>query len=114
MSHLSILPTVLRELDLLDAALRDLGLNPEPGGDLKGFADDRQPVDRSVRLAGGQRLGWRRQADGQLVLVADLQTIGRSHELQPLIGAITRRYAARLALREAERSLIGARIDIAS
>lgn len=114
MSHLSILPTVLRELDLLDASLRDLGFSPESGGNLQGFAEDRQPVDLSVRLADGQRLGWRRQGDGQLVLVADLQRIGRSRSLRPLIGTITRRYAARLALREAAHSLAGARLEISA
>lgn len=114
MSHLSILPTVLRELDLLDAALRDLGLSPVAGGDLQGFADDRQPVDLSVTLSDGQRIGWRRQRDGQLSLVADLQRIGRSRSLRPLIGAITRRYAARLALREAGLSLAGAQIEMSA
>ncbi len=112
MSHLSILPTVLRELDLLEAALRDLGLTPLRGGDLQGFAEDRQPVDLSVNLADGQPVGWRRQSDGQLMLVADLQRLGRSHSLRSLIGAITRRYAARLALREAASSLAGARVEI--
>ena len=114
MSHLSILPTVLRELDLLDAALCDLGLSPVSGGDLQGFADDLQPVDRSVTLADGQRIGWRRQRDGQLVLVADLQRLSRSRSLRPLIGAITRRYAARLALREAALSLAGAQIEVSA
>jgi hypothetical protein len=114
MSHLSILPTVLRELDLLEAALLDLGLSPLRGGGLQGFADDRQQVDLSVTLAGGQRIGWRRQRDGRLALVADLQRLGRSRSLRPLIGSITRRYAARLALQEASRSLAGAVVEVSA
>ncbi|MEY3735659.1 MAG: hypothetical protein RLZZ624_718 [Cyanobacteriota bacterium] len=44
--------------------------------------------------------------------MADLQRLGRSRSLRPLIGAITRRYAARLALREAASSLAGARVHL--
>ena len=42
-----------------------------------------------------------RQGDGSLALVADLQRLSRAQELQQLLGRITRRYAAEIALREA-------------
>ena len=44
MSHLSILPTVLKDEALLAQALNDLDLPVHPGGELRGFADDRQAV----------------------------------------------------------------------
>jgi hypothetical protein len=113
MSHLSILPTVLRDSTLLAAALEDLGLNPRPAGVLRGFADDRQPVILRVQLADGQWLGWRQQPDGSLALVGDLQRLGRSRSLQQLIGRITRCYAARLALRTASEELSGAAVQLA-
>ena len=113
MSHLSILPTVLRDSTLLVAALEDLGLKPLPAGELRGFADDRQPVCLRVQLPEGQWLGWRRQADGSLALVGDLQRLGRSRSLQQLIGRITRRYAVRQALRTASQELRGADVVLA-
>jgi hypothetical protein len=113
MSHLSILPTVLRDATLLAAALEDLGLQPLPAGELRGFADDRQQVCLRVQLPEGPWLGWRRQADGSLALVADLQRLGRSRSLQQLIGRITRRYAARQALHTASLELAGATVVLA-
>ena len=113
MSHLSILPTVLRDADLLAEALQDLGLDPQRGGSLRGFADDRVTVSLWVRLGEGEQLGWRPQGDGSLALVGDLQRLGRSRSLQQLLGRITRRYAARLALHNAARELPQASVQLA-
>ncbi len=112
MSHLSILPTVLRDADLLAEALQDLGLDPQRGGSLRGFADDRVSVSLWVLLGEGEQLGWRPQGDGSLALVGDLQRLGRSRPLQQLIGRITRAYATRLALREAAREFPRARVEL--
>lgn len=101
MSHLSILPTVLREPDLLMSALASLQLKPQRQGRLVGFAGEEHPVDVLVQLRGGQWLGWRRQADGSLALVADLPRVSRREDVTDLLAAISRAYAARLALREA-------------
>jgi len=114
MSHLSILPTVLRDADRLAASLVAAGLEPRRGGRLEGFAGEQQPVDLQVRLADGQRLGWARQADGSLALVGDLQRISRSTRLQALISAITRRYAAGKALADAARQLGNAQVSVSS
>ena len=105
MSHLSILPTVLRDEDILRQALASLGLQAETGEELSGFAEERQPVLIAVQLEGGQRLGWQRSADGSLDLVADLQQVSRSLTLPVLLGRITRAYAARQALQEAACAL---------
>ena len=105
MSHLSILPTVLRDADLLHQALDSLGLASEPGGELVGIGGERQPVAISVQLEGGQRLGWQRSDDGSLALVGDLQQLSRCLTLQTLLGRITRAYAARQALQDATVSL---------
>ncbi len=112
MSHLSILPTVLRDADLLAQALRDLGLEPQRGGSLRGFADERVSVELRVQLGRGEQLGWRPQGDGSLALVGDLQRLGRSRPLQQLIGRITRAYAARLALAEAARAFPRAQVEL--
>ncbi len=112
MSHFTTLPTVLRDADLLFSALESLDLAPLRDGKLIGFAGEEQPVAVHIRLGDGLRLGWRPDADGCLALVGDLPRLSRRHELTPLLGAITRSYAARLALREASAHLPGAVLDI--
>jgi hypothetical protein len=112
MSHLSILPTVLRDADRLVTSLEAIGLEPQRGGQLDGFAGEHQAVEVQVRLEAGQRLGWTRQRDGSLALVGDLQRISRSTRLQALLSAITRRYAAETALAEAARQLGGAQVSL--
>ncbi|MEX1316711.1 MAG: DUF1257 domain-containing protein [Synechococcaceae cyanobacterium] len=112
MSHLSILPTVLRDADRLAASLEAVGLQPRWGGQLDGFAGERQPVELQVELDSGQQLGWARQSDGSLALVGDLQRISRSTRLQGLLSAITRRYAAEMALADAARQLGSAQVSV--
>ncbi|MFM7268994.1 MAG: DUF1257 domain-containing protein [Cyanobium sp.] len=101
MSHLSILPTVLRDSTCLGASLASLGLTPQLGGHLEGFAGEQQPVELQVTLTDGLTLGWMRHADGHLALVADLQRLSRSRELESLLGRLTRAYAAREAVEAA-------------
>ena len=113
MSHLSILPTVLRDADGLMASLQALGLEPRAGGVLQGFADERQPVAVQVVLPDGLPLGWARQADGSLALVGDLQRLSQHRQLSSLLARITRHYAAQMALRDAHHHFAGARVSVA-
>jgi hypothetical protein len=112
MSHFTTLPTVLRDTDLLVAALESLGLNPQRGGRLVGFAGDEEPVAVLLTLREGSALGWRPRGDGTLALVGDLTRLGRHDDLAALLGSITRAYAARLALREASAHFPGAVLDL--
>jgi hypothetical protein len=52
MSHLSILPTLLRDVDLLAEALTDLGQVVHHGGAVEGFAGERVPVLLRLELDG--------------------------------------------------------------
>jgi len=112
MSHLSILPTVLRDADCLAASLTALRLPWSSGGELRGFGDERQPVTLQLQLTEHLALGWARQADGSLALVGDLQRLSRHDGLQQLLGRITRAYAARSALQQARLSLPTASIEL--
>ncbi|MEB3319855.1 MAG: DUF1257 domain-containing protein [Cyanobium sp.] len=114
MSHLSILPTVLRDADMLAACLEGLGYSPQWGGTLAGFAGEQQAVLLQVRCRGEVQLGWRRQPDGCLALVGDLQRLSRSASVQRLLSTITRRYATALALDDARRHLATARVSVTS
>jgi hypothetical protein len=112
MSHLSILPTVLRDLAALASSLEGLGLRPERGGVVPGFAAEAQPVALRVQLEGGHTIGWQHQPDGRLALVADLQRLSTALPLQRLLRDLTRSYAARTALDQltAEPALAGAEV----
>lgn len=114
MSHLTILPTVLRDADRLEAVLIARGLKPTRGGSLPSFPPDEQPVELQVHLRGGERLGWQRQTDGSLGLVCDLQRLSCSQRLERLVGEITRAYAARKALQEAAAQLPMAQIELSA
>lgn len=105
MSHLTTLPTVLRDEDLLVAALQSLQLHPHRERTVIGFAGEQQPVAIQLLLPGDLQLGWQRQADGSLALVGDLERLSRQTELPALLAEITRSYAALLALREASSCL---------
>lgn len=105
MSHLSILPTVLRDAEVLAASLRSLGLSPLPRQRLRGFAGESVQVDVAVHLEPDLWIGWRQGSDGRLTLIGDLQRLSRCHGLQPLLGQITRAYAAHQALVDAATHL---------
>lgn len=112
MSHLSILPTVLRDAACLAASLESLGFQPETGGALDDFPGESRPVMLRVTLADGLTLGWSRQSDGSLALVADLQRLSRSAPLEAFLSSLTRAYAAREALDAAALHLPGAHVRI--
>ena len=123
MSHLSILPTLLRDVDLLAEALTDLGQVVQRGGAVEGFAGERVPVLLRLDLAAGPllatqakpiarktpqssrfSLGWARQLDGSLALVGDLGRIAAASPLQELLSQLSHRYALRQALQAAASS----------
>jgi hypothetical protein len=123
MSHLSILPTLLRDVDLLAEALTDLGHEVQRGGAVQGFAGERVPVLLRLDLPAGTHpakqakliarkppqssvfsLGWARQLDGSLALVGDLGRIAAASSLQDLLSQLSHRYALRQALQAAASS----------
>jgi hypothetical protein len=112
MSHLSTLPTVLRDVDLLVSALEGLQWRPERDSEVIGFAGEALAVAVAIRLKDGTRLGWRRENDGSLALVGDLSRLSRCQDLPALLGEITRAYGARLALQEASAHLPGAELTV--
>ncbi|MEB3169347.1 MAG: DUF1257 domain-containing protein [Synechococcaceae cyanobacterium] len=105
MSHLSILPTVLRDAEVLATSLRSLGLNPLRSQSLPGFAGESVQVEVALKLDPELWIGWRREREGPLTLVGDLQRLSRHHHLPALLGRITRAYAAHQAVTDAARLL---------
>ena len=114
MSHLSILPTVLRNAEVLAASLRSLGLTPLPSQALAGFAGESVQVDVALNLERDLWIGWRRESDGRLTLIGDLQRLSRQPGLQALLGKVTRAYAAHQALADAASQLPQAEIHLSA
>ena len=90
MSHLSILPTVLHDVERLAESLESFGLQVHRGGELTTPVGS-QNVCLWVRVEGGQQLGWRQSKAGSLELVADLERVSRDHSLQTLLSQLTAR-----------------------
>ena len=110
MSHLSILPTVLRDEQLLASSLESLGHKPHWDGVITTPIGS-ESVRLHLELPSGQRLGWRYDAENNnLVLVADLERLSHDITVQQLLSKLTRAYAARDAL-EAAQSCPGALVD---
>ena len=101
MSHLSILPTLVTDLDLLESALQAEGFRVQCGGIVSSF-DHHQAVDLAAYHPSGLQLGWRRTGDhDQLDLVADLSAPAGSGRTESALRRVLRRYALNTALRDA-------------
>jgi|TARA_B100000073_G_scaffold285677_1_gene247223 hypothetical protein len=102
MSHLSILPTLVIDLDLLEVALCSEGFKVSRGGVVSSF-DNHQTVDLAAFHPSGLQLGWRRSANQpHFDLVADLAAPAGSGLTEPALRRVLRRYAMNQAMRQAE------------
>ena len=93
MSHLSILPTVFTDLELLEQALCDEDFTVERKTELKSFADDSHAVDVHATHGADMSLGWTKRQDGTIVLHGDIQRISHQPGLEQRLQRVTRRYA---------------------
>ena len=102
MSHLTILPTLVTDLDLLEIALCNEGFKVFRGGILSSF-DTHQSVDLAAVHPSGLQLGWK-HSDNQphFDLVADLAAPQGSGQTEPALRRVLRRYAIHQAMRQAE------------
>ena len=112
MSHLSILPTVLESVELLESCLIDEGFSTTRSGVITGFAGQIQAVDLVAISADGQQLAWTRSADGTLSLIGDLGRLSTHYGLSSRLQRITRSYALRKALIDLEESFSSSRVHV--
>ena len=102
MSHLSILPTLVTDLELLEIALGSEGFRVSRGGRVTSF-DRSKSVDLSAHHPSGLRLGWvQRDGECHFDLVVDLAAPDGSGRTESALRRVLRRYALSQALREAE------------
>ena len=107
MSHLTILPTVITDLELLEETLLAEHYLVQRPGLIKAFGQDIYPAELVATDSSGLQMGWRWDADGSLALMLDLGQTRNSAGHKTHLKTILRAYALRSALRSAD----GVRLD---
>ena len=102
MSHLTILPTVITDLELLEEALLAENYLVQRPGLIKAFGQDIYPAELVATDSSGLQMGWRWDADGSLALMLDLGQTRNSAGHKTHLKTILRAYALRSALRSAD------------
>ena len=99
MSHLSILPTAITDLDRLASVLSAEGYSVEREATLSGFGDDQQHVALKATSPSGVHFAWRRcQSGTRLELLADVERQGAALTYRSRLQRIVRLYALAEAL----------------
>ena len=102
MSHLTILPTVITDLELLEETLLAEHYLVQRPGLIKAFGQDIYPAELVATDSSGLQMGWRWDADGSLALMLDLGQTRNSVGHKTHLKTILRAYALRSALRAAD------------
>ena len=99
MSHLSILPTALTDLDRLASVLVAEGYAIERQGTLSGFGGESHHFDLKATSPCGVHFAWRRSLQSPtLELLADVERQGAAETYQARLQRIVRLYALAKAL----------------
>jgi hypothetical protein len=103
MSHFSTLRSKLTDVEILKASLHDLGIVVQTNAKVRGVAHQRVQADLVAVLEGHCDLGWLRNADGTLDLIADLWGVSRKHNMAELLSSINQKYAVNQTLAAVKR-----------
>lgn len=103
MSHFNTLRSKLTDVSILQDSLRQLGFVVQTNTMVRGSDCQHIQADLVAVLEGGYDLGWSRNADGSLDLVADLWGVARKHNLPQLLSAINQKYAVHQTLAAVQR-----------
>ena len=101
MSHLTILPTVITDLELLEETLLAEHYLVQRPGLIKAFGQDVYQADLVATDSNGLQMAWRWDTDGSLELMLDLGQTKDSAGHKTHLKTILRAYALRSALRSA-------------
>ncbi len=102
MSHLTILPTVITDLELLEETLLSQQYLVQRPGLIKAFSQEVYPAELVATDSRGLQMGWRWDSHGSLALMVDLAQSRNSARHQVQLQKILRAYALRSALRSAD------------
>lgn len=100
MSHFTRIKTRLRQLSLVERALRDLGYQPSTGTvRVRGWDGSSRPADLVVQMSNGYDFGFKQVGD-ELVLIVD--DWGFRENVKELLERIGQRYAYHVCVEQAE------------
>ena len=102
MSHLTILPTVITDLELLEETLLAEHYIVQRPGLIKAFGQEMYPAELVATDSSGLQMGWRCDDDGSVALMLDLGQTRDSAGHKTHLKTILRAYALRSALRSAD------------
>ncbi|MBD2310656.1 DUF1257 domain-containing protein [Desertifilum sp. FACHB-1129] len=103
MSHFSQIKTQIRNLDSLQAALNDLGIEWKPGPQaVRGYRGQTHDAEVVIEQDNGYDIGftWNGQA---YELVSDLQFWGQNLSVDGFLNKITQRYAYHTVVSESAK-----------
>ncbi len=103
MSHFNTLRSKLTDVVILQNSLRQLGFVVQSNATVRGSNCQHVQADLVAVLEGGYDLGWSRNVDGSLDLVADLWGVARKHDMSQLLSAINQKYAVNQTLAAVQR-----------
>ena len=103
---MTVLPTVLRDLLLLEQALVLEGFEVATPGYVKDFDGKETPVDISAFKVNFPIIGWKRNENGCFSLIADIVRISYSYDISKALQAINRNYATLYAIKQASNCFI--------
>lgn len=103
MSHFNTLRSRLTDTEMLKTALRDLGITVQTNADVRGMYGQRVRADIVAVLSGDYDIGWIRNENGSLDLIADLWGVAKHHNLSELIATVNQKYAINKTLAEVRR-----------
>ena len=107
MSHLSILPTALTDLDRLASVLTAEGYHVERNGVFTAFPGEQSDFDLMATHSRGLHFAWRRSAtSNHLELIADVERQGSAATYGPRLQRIVRLYALSQALDDVQSSAL--------
>lgn len=93
MSHFNTLRSKLTDIAILQDSLRQLGFVVQTNALVRGSDCQHVRADVVAVLEGGYDMGWSRNEDGSLDLIADLWGVARKHNMSHLLNAINQKYA---------------------
>ncbi|MDJ0677843.1 MAG: DUF1257 domain-containing protein [Calothrix sp. MO_167.B42] len=103
MSHFSQIKTQIRNLESLQSALSDLGIQWKPGAsEVRGYRGQTHAAELAIEQDNGYDLGFKWNGK-EYELVADLQYWQQDLTVEGFLRKITQRYAYRTVLKETEK-----------
>lgn len=103
MSHFNTLRSKLTNAEILKESLRDLGIVVRVDAEVRGAGCQRVKADIVAVLEGNYDIGWSRNAEGSLDLIADLWGVAQKHNMANLLSLVNQKYAVKKTLAEVKQ-----------